>query len=527
MPEGSRNNETNPTGSTEVDKLAEKIGGVAGRFTEEQAAVLNTPVMRAKLEQWQSVGHLNNGAFIAQLAAIAQEKAETDAASSPTPRLSRGEVASVTAEDKDKEPLLKRFKKLGKGGIAAVVGAGAIMSGIGVMAIMENNDDRVSYVMADVEAHTISPNASEAEMIAFFNLTPTTHDQTKETPDTKDDFNFRPTREALFSYNGSKESIKMVMDDMSDMFRRDVRVQAAWASALKAEGAPQVPSVSEIQDEGIYYNYHQELYQFTDKMARDVTFRTAVYNDMIDTLKKSMWSEQIQEATADQISVQHDGNRVSIAKRVGDRGREAQYISIDGHSLKGEKVNVMYKIDCGQWMLIARGVEIPAAAILDQPREVVIPPTVTETPPPPATETPQQQPPVEETPPPEEETPPPTETTPPPPTTQPPHTTQPPVTLAPKREADIPDVPVPVRGLAPRIDIPAAPPPPPPAPVYRAPIEIAPPVNIFSPAPGSVPGKIWNRGQGSTPSIPRNPILNPPSRGGDSGPTFNQGMIDE
>lgn len=523
MPEGSQSHETNSTGSPELSKLANKIGEEAAReFSEAQAtALLDNPAMHGKLDNWSSQGFFenleenpSNREFIAGLARLAQKRVDADSgvpASSPA-RAPAERVANASTDNKESKAgrVWRRVKGMGRAGLVGLVAGGAIATGIGgFMALNDDKRQGIEYVHAnDIETQDIAPTATEAEKIKFFDIGPSTHDQTKETETTKDDFNFRPTREALFNYDGSEASIQAIVDDMSDMFRRDVRIQAAWASALKIEGAPQIPSVQEMQNEKIFYQYHQDLYAFTDRMARDINFRTDVYSQMMDTLQESQWSQELLEATQDQVSVQHDGNKVSIAKRVGDRGRDAQHVQIEGTSKKGEKIVALYKVDCGQWMLVVGNIEIPAPEIINLPRDVYFPPPPTEVPPqwttPPVTETP-------------------------PPTTRPPTPQPPRTTTVPKNPRDIPYVaPEAPRGYAPPVVTPAAPPPPPPPPRYEAPSFQIPDFGnlIRDLAPGASPSTgIWERGQGSAPSIPRNPNLSPPSSG--DRPGMNSGMVGE
>lgn len=494
------------------DELAKVIGDKAQLFTQEQASAMNNPAMHAKLREMDAAGHLDHGPFIDKLREIANQKVINELGAS-TPRsplvhTPNSPAVATVAEtiQPEKIPLRRRLGKYA-GKAAMIAGGSAVAFSAafgGISAVMDSDKEATSFVLAnDIETETISSDATEAEKIKFFDIGPSTHDQTLENSDPGDDFNFRPAREELFKYDGSKESIKMLLDDMSDMFRRDVRIQSAWASMLKIPGAPQVPTAEELQVEAIFYQWHRDSFAFTDKMARDIHFRTTVYNQMMDTFDRGKMSDRIHHSDKDRISVQHDGKEVTIAMNIAHSDHEKGYVIFEGESERGEKIQAIINLNCGQWTLLVDGkVVIPETKIIHQPREVYFPPTVAPTP---VTEVPRwTQPPV---------------TTAPPPKPQPPRWTP-----APKRPVDIPPAPTQVQGWAPPVVEPATLPPPPPAPNYVPPapnfqIQIPNLGGIFQTSPGarpSLPGGTWDSGQ--TGSIPRNTVTNP---GGGSGQNNN------
>lgn len=490
MPEGSKSNETTPTSSPELDKLAAKIGDVAGNFTEEQAAALNNPVMQAKLEQWRDAGHLNNGVFIGELAKIAQAKVE----------VSRTPEQVTSTEVAEKTPLLMRLKKIGAKSVA-VVGLGLV--GVGAGAALANNvtlddqDRSREYSLANVDGHELEQGATEAEMAKFFDLSPSTH----EFPDTRP-YSFAPKSEVIYNYDGSEAHTQAVLDTFSDMFRRDVRIQAAWGSVLKVGEAPRVPSMTEMQDPGVYATYHKQLYEYTDRLAKDIKLRTADYNESMDSLKRADYGES-KIADMTHASEQHDGKRVTIRMNMDN---DSQYLPFQTTNAKNEQVITGVKGGCIQPIWITgTTATLPPVEVIDRPVAPPPPPPSEVAPPPPVTETP-----------------------PPPRTPEPPRWTPPrytPPQTVPKPPRDIPPAPAPIQGNAPAAVF--QPPPPPPPPRYTAPAFKLPDFSNILPAPGARTSTgIWERGQsgsgGSSPSIPRNTNVSP---GGGSG--FNSGMTSE
>lgn len=485
----------------ERQKLADKIGDAAHQLTEAQAAQANKPAMDALLEGWRNEGKLGDPVFIKELQAILDRSAA----------LEQSEVkpAKANVDPKTKRRLKIAGVALAGAAIAFPVG-GALANGVGNMLNSETQ-----YTLANVDGHLVEQGATEAEMIEFFNLTPSTH----EHPDTKP-FSFRPKNEVFYNFDGSEQALQAVLDDFSNMFRRDVRIQAAWASVLMVGDAPRVPSMTEMENPQVYADYHKRLYEYTDKLARDVKLRTTDYNEAMDILKRAEYgTSQIADQT--HASEQHDGNRVTVRMNMDN---DSQYLPFKSTNAKKEEVVSGVKGGCGQpiWITVSTAT-LPPVEVIDQPIAPPAPPVVTTTEftPPPPTSIPPVTPPTRETPP-------------PPTTTVPPPNPGKNESQNPMRESSpLP----PVVKNDPGEWMPSGPvqheAPAPPPPVYVPPVEAPPPITINIPAPDVVrppssPDSVWQGG-----NVPSHSELNPSSSGGSSGssgnssPGINSGMVGE
>jgi hypothetical protein len=477
---------TGQENNVERAKLVDSMGDHAYKLTETQAAEANKPEMKGLINRWAESDSFDRPGFIEELRSILDESA------SKAPR------AEAVGTTKDQDPLFKRFIKFGKTGIGAsaiaLTGLGVIGGAAAAPAIIDQLKQSGTEVsLANIDQKLVYEQATDEEMLRFFNVTPSTHDMLRPEDDP---YSFRSPNEALRNFDGSDQARQAIIDDFSNMFRRDVRIQAMWASSLHVGDAPIRPSLTTLENDAAYAEYHQKLWAYTDMLSKpeNIKIRTAVYNEQMRMFSTANYDSENQEATQDQASMQHDGQHVSWAMRVGDRGPSAQYRPFTAKNDKGEEIQTAFKWWCGQELLIGKAgqtlprVEVAFAPIA--PTEIPKPnPTMinipTETPPPTTT--------------------PPTthETTPPPP----------PPTTIPKNENDNPMRPSsplpPIVKNAPGELMPTGPlqatPPPAPAPEYVPPVQLPAPTHINTPAPDILPGP----SQWDPPAQPSHPNLNP------------------
>ncbi len=463
MPHDPENNEVQTDIDPERARAAAAIGKNAEELTDDEFEQLSKPGVKEIIDKQ------GDSAFIDGLSGIVQEA------------IDRKERQARRAPENQSSGTRSKLKIAGVAlaGMAALVGVGTT-----VMQLGGPDKSETSISLANIDRHLVDDNAPETEKAQFFSLTPSTHGMLTANDDP---YSLRSPNEALFSYDGSEQSRQEILDDFSNMFRRDVQIQAWWASALKSGDAPRLPSLTDLQNEQVFWDYHAAMNAYSDRLAGDIKLRTAVYNENMRTLAKADFSAGLKQAEADHASIQHDGNRVSIAKRVGSRGKDAMYHPFISKNDAGEDIAEAYMPGCGQWM------KLFPSSTYNVPTHVLTQTTRPETPPPPTTIAP---PPSTSVPPTTTTTTPTTEWT---PTPTPTPTPEAKITSQNPGRVDGPLPEVVINGPGQYVPTATfeAPPPPPPA-TYTSP---RPTSTVNRPAPDSTPGPNHNNGQTSHPNL--------------------------